>query len=211
MTGMKKVILEKILAHYPQVPGFLEFNDPFQLLIAVILSAQCTDAMVNKVGKKLFSLFPSPLALANAPLDLLEELVHSTGFYRAKAKNIKRCAQDIVEKHSSQVPKRMEELTGLAGVGRKTANVILGQVYGEPAIIVDTHFGRVVARLGFTKEKTPEKIEKDLGKKIPLKQQYHFSMAANLHGRVLCASRKPKCMQCFLQDLCPTWGKGQFR
>jgi endonuclease-3 len=195
--------IRRMLENYPDMPSFLVFDSPFQLLIAVILSAQCTDEMVNKVSKVLFTLYPDPKSLASAPLADLEAIVHPTGFFRAKAKNIKSCSQSLIDHHQGMVPNTMETLIQLAGVGRKTASVILGQVYGKPAIIVDTHFGRVVRRLGLTQEKDPFKVEKSLSRQIQEENQYHFSMVANLHGRILCHSRKPKCGQCFLLDLCP--------
>jgi endonuclease-3 len=195
--------IRRLLEHYPDMPSFLVFESPFQLLIAVILSAQCTDAMVNKVSQVLFARYPDPQALAAASIEDLERIVHPTGFFRAKARNIQRCAQSLVDLHQGVVPDSMTALTKLAGVGRKTASVILGQVYANPAIIVDTHFGRVVRRLGLTRAKDAVKVEKELAQLVNPENHYHFSMVANLHGRVLCHARKPKCGECFLLDLCP--------
>ena len=199
-----EMILKRLLEVYPEVPSFLNYANPFQLLVAVILSAQCTDAMVNRVTPALFDAFPDPQALSQAPLETLEPLIFKTGFYKTKAAHIKDTARILVERHDSEVPGDFEQLIALPGVGRKTAHVICGTLFHQPALIVDTHFKRVVGRLGLTKETHPEGVEKDLGKWVAGKDQYKFSMAANLHGRLLCQARKPRCGECFLADLCPS-------
>ena len=199
-----EMILKRLLEVYPEVPSFLNYANPFQLLVAVILSAQCTDAMVNKVTPALFEAFPDPQALSQAPLETLESLIFKTGFYKTKASHIKETAKMLVELYHSQVPGDFNQLIKFPGVGRKTAHVICGTLFHQPALIVDTHFKRVVERLGLTKETQPEGVEKDLGKWVDGKDQYKFSMAANLHGRLVCQARKPRCVGCFLADLCPS-------
>lgn len=199
-----EMILKRLLEVYPEVPSFLNYANPFQLLIAVILSAQCTDAMVNRVTPALFEAFPDPQGLSLASLETLETLIFKTGFYKTKAAHIKDTARILVERHDSEVPGDFELLIKLPGVGRKTAHVICGTLFHQPALIVDTHFKRVVGRLGLTKETQPEGVEKDLGNWVAKKDQYRFSMAANLHGRLVCQARKPRCRECFLADLCPS-------
>ncbi len=202
---MTKIDMEEILAlHYPNTRTLLHYNNPFELLIAVILSAQCTDAMVNRVTPDLFKAYPNAEALAHADLDNLEELVRRTGFYKNKAKNIKATASMLVKKYKSKVPRELEELTSLPGVGRKTANVVRGHIWDEPGIIVDTHFGRVMRRLGFTDATDPIKVEQDIQQIIPKERWLRLSMTANYHGRDLCKSRRPLCEQCFLQEVCPS-------
>ena len=186
---------------------YLKHETPCQLLIAVILSAQCTDARVNIVTKDLFQKYPSLEAFANADLKELEQDIHSTGFYHNKAKNIISCARTLVEKYDGEVPRELEELTALAGVGRKTANVIRGNIYHEPSVVVDTHVKRISKKLGFTKEDDPVKIEYDLMKVLPKDHWILYNIQIITLGRSICTARNPKCTECFLSDLCKGSGK----
>lgn len=186
---------------------YLNHETPWQLLIAVILSAQCTDARVNIVTKDLFQKYPSLEAFANADLKELEQDIHSTGFYHNKAKNIISCARTLVEKYDGEVPRELEELTALAGVGRKTANVIRGNIYHEPSVVVDTHVKRISKKLGFTKEGDPVKIEYDLMKVLPKDHWILYNIQIITLGRSICTARNPKCTECFLSDLCKGSGK----
>lgn len=186
---------------------YLNHETPWQLLIAVILSAQCTDARVNIVTKDLFQKYPSLEAFANADLKELEQDIHSTGFYHNKAKNIISCARTLVEKYDGEVPRELEELTALAGVGRKTANVIRGNIYHEPSVVVDTHVKRISKKLGFTKEDDPVKIEYDLMKVLLKDHWILYNIQIITLGRSICTARNPKCTECFLSDLCKGSGK----
>ena len=186
---------------------YLNHETPWQLLIAVILSAQCTDARVNIVTKDLFQKYPSLEAFANADLKELEQDIHSTGFYHNKAKNIISCARTLVEKYDGEVPRELEELTALAGVGRKTANVIRGNIYHEPSVVVDTHVKRISKKVGFTKEDDPVKIEYDLMKVLPKDHWILYNIQIITLGRSICTARNPKCTECFLSDLCKGSGK----
>lgn len=186
---------------------YLNHETPWQLLIAVILSAQCTDARINIVTKDLFQKYPSLEAFANADLKELEQDIHSTGFYHNKAKNIISCARTLVEKYDGEVPRELEELTALAGVGRKTANVIRGNIYHEPSVVVDTHVKRISKKLGFTKEDDPVKIEYDLMKVLPKDHWILYNIQIITLGRSICTARNPKCTECFLSDLCKGSGK----
>ena len=186
---------------------YLNHETPWQLLIAVILSAQCTDARVNIVTKDLFQKYPSLEAFANADLKELEQDIHSTGFYHNKAKNIISCARTLVEKYDGEVPRELEELTALAGVGRKTANVIRGNIYHEPSVVVDTHVKRISKKLGFTKEDDPVKIEYDLMKVLPKDHWILYNIQIITLGRSICTARNPKCTECFLSDLWKGSGK----
>ncbi|AEJ62366.1 HhH-GPD family protein [Spirochaeta thermophila DSM 6578] len=187
---------------YADTSSFISFAEPFQLLVGVILSAQSTDRQVNLILPELFVRFPTPKDLAEAPAEEIETLVRSVGFFRMKARNIKETARLVHERWRGRVPERMEDLLLLPGVGRKSANVIRGTIYGRPAIIVDTHFGRVVRRLGLTEERTPERIERDLASWIPPGKQYPFSMRINRHGRAVCTARRPACESCRLAPFC---------
>ncbi|VAX16350.1 Endonuclease III [hydrothermal vent metagenome] len=189
---------------YKNAKCSLDYKNPLELLVATMLSAQCTDERVNKVTVPLFEKYKTAKDYANAPLEELEQAIHSTGFYRNKARAIKNSCAEIVKKHGGKVPATMDELVTLAGVGRKTANVVLGNVYGEQAIVVDTHMGRVAQRLGLTKEKKPEKIEKDLMLVIPQNEWTAFSHRVILLGRGVCSARKPDCRQCPFNDFCPS-------
>lgn len=181
---------------------FLNYETPWQLLIATILSAQCTDNRVNLVTKDLFQKYKSLEDFANAEQEELEKDIHSTGFYRNKAKNIIACAKQLVNEYQSEVPNDLEILTNLAGVGRKTANVIRGNIYKEPSIVVDTHVKRISKRLGFTKEEDPVKIEFDLMKLLPKEQWILYNIQIITLGRSICTARSPKCVECFLKGDC---------
>lgn len=187
---------------YPDVKTALRHRDPVQLLVATILSAQCTDKRVNQVTATLFKKLRTAEDFAEVSLADLEDMIRSTGFYRNKAKSIKACCEELVKKHDGKVPNNMEALVQLAGIGRKTANVILGSAFGIPGIVVDTHVKRVSQRIGLTIEKDPVKIEFDLMDLIPKKDWIAFSHQVIWHGRTLCNARKPKCTECPLLDLC---------
>ncbi len=181
---------------------YLEYQTPWQLLIATILSAQCTDARVNLVTKELFVKYDSIEKFAQAQLEELEQQIHSVGFYHNKAKNIIACARRLVEEYDSTVPSSLEDLTSLAGVGRKTANVIRGNIFGEPSIVVDTHVKRISKRLGLTKKEEPYQVELDLMKELPKDHWISYNMQIITLGRQICTARSPKCQECFLADLC---------
>lgn len=185
----------------PRDIQFLEQRVPFRFLISVILSAQTTDRIVNVVVKELFKAYPDARSLAQAKPEDVEEIIYATGYYRNKAKNIIACAQHLVDR---EVPDSMEELVKLPGVGRKTASCVLGDIYGKPAIIVDTHFARVVNRLGLVKTKEPAKVEKEIASLLDASKHYRFSMTANLFGRSVCHAKKPECEECPFSDLCPS-------
>jgi endonuclease-3 len=188
---------------YPQVETPLLHQTPFQLLVATILSAQCTDNQVNKVTRDLFNRLRTPADFAQAQVKTIEKLIRSTGFYHNKARNIKACSKILLENHNSQVPDTLEELVKLPGVGRKTANVVLGAVFSTPGIVVDTHVGRISQRLGFTVHRDPVKIEFDLMKIIPQSDWSDFSLRLVFFGREFCSARKPSCPECPLVKLCP--------
>lgn len=182
---------------------YLNHETPWQLLIAVILSAQCTDARVNIVTETLFKKYTSIEAFATAKLEELEKDIHSTGFYHMKAKNIISCCQALLEKHEGQVPRELADLTALAGVGRKTANVIRGNIYHEPSIVVDTHVKRISKKLGLTENDDPEKVEYDLMKVLPKEHWILWNIQIITLGREICTARSPKCATCFLKEHCP--------
>ena len=181
---------------------YLNYETPWQLLIATMLSAQCTDARVNIVTESLFKKYPSAFAFANADLKELEQDIKPTGFYHNKAKNIISCMKDIMDKYGGEVSKSLEELTSLAGVGRKTANVIRGNIYHEPSVVVDTHVKRISNRLGLTKNQDPEKIEQDLMKELPKDHWILYNIQIITFGRTICTARSPRCEECFLQKYC---------
>lgn len=191
---------------YPDAHCALHYENPLQLLIATILSAQCTDVRVNMVTPALFARFPDAAAYATAAPAELEALIQSTGFFRNKARSIIGCCQQLVDQHGGQVPGTMEELVPLPGVGRKTANVLLGNAFGVPGITVDTHVGRLSRRLGLTEHDDPEKVERDLMRLIPQKEWTMFSHRMIFHGRQVCFARKPNCGGCTLAKLCPKVG-----
>ncbi len=195
-------ILELLDKHYPDVRVTLDYANPLELLVATVLSAQCTDAKVNQVTPALFKKYPDAAAYARAPLEGLEADVHPTGFYRQKAKSLKHIGQALVEKHGGQVPRSLEELVQLPGIGRKTANVILGNAFGIPGIVVDTHCGRVSQRLGLTREKDPVKIESDLMELVPQERWTRFSLQLIWHGRAICTAKNPRCLECPLLPHC---------
>jgi endonuclease-3 len=188
---------------YPEVKTQLLHQNPFELLVATILSAQCTDKQVNQVTPALFKRFKTPADFARAPLSAIEQLIRPTGFFRNKAKNIQNCAKAIQEKHNGEVPQTIEELVKLPGVGRKTANVILGAAFGVPGVVVDTHVARISQRLGLTANKDAIKIEFDLMKILPREAWNDFSLQLIFFGRETCLARKPKCPVCPLKRLCP--------
>ncbi|MBQ7863392.1 MAG: endonuclease III [Lachnospiraceae bacterium] len=181
---------------------YLDHENPWQLLVATILSAQCTDARVNIVTKDLFVKYPDVEAFASADLKELEQDIHATGFYHNKAKNIIACARRVLTEFGGEVPSSLEDLTSLAGVGRKTANVIRGNIYNEPSIVVDTHVKRISNKLGFTKEQDPEKIEFDLMEVLPRDHWILYNIHIITLGRTICTARSPKCTECFLADVC---------
>jgi endonuclease-3 len=189
---------------YPAARTALQFKSPLELLIATILSAQCTDVRVNQVTKDLFQRYKSAQDYAKADLHELEEAIRPTGFFHNKAKAIKSCCQEILERHNGKLPETMDELTKLTGVGRKTANVILGNTFGVPGIVVDTHVKRLSQRLGLTKNNDPVKIEFDLMDLLPKEKWTSFSHLLIFHGRNTCKARKPQCPFCCLSELCPS-------
>jgi endonuclease-3 len=194
-------------ADYPEVRCALRYRSPFQLLVATILSAQCTDVRVNLVSRELFRRYRTPAMFAEAPLAELEKCIQSTGFYRNKAKNIKASSLALIEQHRGKVPRNLEQLTALPGVGRKTANVVLGTAYGlAMGVVVDTHVGRLSRRLGLTRETDPVKVERELMKQLPKKEWIDFSHRMIYHGRAVCNARKPLCDACSMRPICPRHG-----
>ena len=203
-----KKVLQLLDEHYGTDDiCYLEYENAWQLLIATILSAQCTDARVNIVTRDLFRKYRSVEDFAKADQKVLERDIHATGFYRNKAKNIISCCQDLMSRFGGQVPETLEELTSLAGVGRKTANVIRGNIYHEPSIVVDTHVKRISARLGFTEETDPAKVEQDLMRVLPKDHWILYNMQIITLGRQLCKAPNPKCGECFLTEVCPCYQK----
>ena len=195
--------IRKILkATYPDVKTQLYYINPFQLLVATILSAQCTDKQVNSVTPNLFKELKTPDDFANAPIKAIEELIRSTGFFHNKAKNIKNCSKALIENYNAKVPETLDEMIKLPGVGRKTANVVLGAAFGIPGIVVDTHVARISRRLGLTENKDPVKIEFDLMEIIPKEEWSDFSLHLVYFGRAICKARKPNCPSCPLNNLC---------
>ena len=197
-------IIERLKEKFPDARIELNFKNPAQLVVATILSAQCTDKRVNMVTPALFKKYKSAKDFANANIKTFEKEIHSTGFYRAKARNIIGCMKEIVKRFSGKVPNRMEDLTTLPGVGRKTANVILGNIFGVPGLVVDTHMKRIANRLGLTREQDPQKIEFELNEIVPKKDWTLFSHLIIWHGRRTCFARKPKCVECVVNTLCPS-------
>lgn len=196
-------IIENLIKMYPDAKCSLDFNTPFQMLFAVVLSAQCTDERVNKVTAPIFEKYKTAEDIAKIDINELEELIHSCGFYKTKAKNLKKTAQIISEKYNGKVPESIDELIKLPGVGRKCANVIMLEAFNKPqGIAVDTHCKRVSVRLGFSKEKEPEKIEKDLLKIIPFEYYKDVNHLFIWHGRNICTSQNPKCDKCKLKKYC---------
>src|SRR4051812_13480634 len=199
------IVYDRLAAAYPDAHCALDFKTPFQLLIATILSAQCTDKRVNLVTPALFKRYPTPDALANAKVEELEELIKSTGFFRNKSKSLIGMATAVDATHAGEIPDNMESLVELPGVGRKTANVILGNAYDKnEGVVVDTHVGRVSKRLALTKQTDPVKVEQDMMTLFPREQWTMLSHLLIEHGRQICEARRPKCEECFLNDLCPS-------
>ncbi len=196
--------LQRLQISIPNPAVELKHSSPFELVIATILSAQCTDQRVNQVTPLLFQRWPDPAALAAAAPEEVEEVVRPTGFYRNKARSIQACSRHLVERFQSQVPQTMEKLTSLPGVGRKTANLILGECFGKPGIVVDTHVGRVARRLQLTDKQEAEEVEMDLQKLLAKKEWSHGSSRLLLHGRYVCLAKKPRCGDCALASLCPS-------
>jgi endonuclease-3 len=196
-------ILSILNARYPQVTTQLLHRNPFELLVATILSAQCTDSQVNRVTPELFKRMHTPRDFVAASIAEIERIVRPTGFYRNKARNIKSCCQALVERHGGEVPRTLEELVALPGVGRKTANVVLGAAFNTPGIVVDTHVARITHRLALTRNRDPKKIELDLMRVIPKEEWSDFSLRLIFFGRETCTARKPKCPTCPLRPLCP--------
>lgn len=210
MTKKEKVlkIKEYFDITYGDAPCTLDYDDPFQLLVATVLAAQCTDARVNMVTPALFSKYPTVKSFADAEEKDIEKLIYSTGFYRNKAKNIVACAKVLMEKHNGKVPDTMEELVALPGVGRKIANLLLGDVFGKPCIVVDTHCKRITGLLGLTKNTDPTKVEMDLRKIVPAEYGAMFCHQLVEHGRAICVARRPKCSQCGINTICDYYKKG---
>ena len=188
---------------YPDAECSLDHHTPLELLISTILSAQCTDARVNMITPALFKRFPGPLDFVEAPIEEVRKYIQSCGFYKNKAKNIVGACEAMLERHGGEVPQTLDELVALPGVGRKTANVILGTAFGVPGVVVDTHCGRIARRLGFTKNTDPVKVEHDLMKIWRREDWSLFSHFMVFHGRAVCESRSPKCSTCSVYDLCP--------
>jgi endonuclease-3 len=211
MTKKEQARVRRILfllkKKYPDAQCALAHVDPVQLLIATILSAQCTDIRVNQVTPPLFRKYPSAYAFAQADLSELETMIRPTGFFRNKAKNIKACCQRLVSDYEGKVPNTMEDLVKMPGVARKTANVVLGSAYGVPSgVVVDTHVFRLSHRLALSHAKTPEKVEKDLMHEFPPEEWINFSHRLIFHGRQVCTARGPKCKECPLLEVCPRVG-----
>jgi len=201
-----KEILSVLKREYPDSQCSLIHESPFQLLIATMLSAQCTDERVNQVTPALFQRFPTPEAMAGAKLEAIEALIRSTNFYKNKAKAILQTSRTLVEKYGGQVPRELGQLTELRGVGRKTANVVLGVIFNIPSLVVDTHVGRLSLRMGFTRSKDPVQVEQQLMQLVP---KQDWTLLAHLwidHGRKICTARKAKCEICPLKTLCPKEG-----
>jgi endonuclease-3 len=200
------LVFRRLTKLYPDAHCALRHESPFQLLIATVLSAQCTDARVNMVTPGLFRRFPDPASFAHAELKDIEEAIRSTGFFRNKAKNIRALCRALIDRHGGQVPRTLEELVELPGVGRKTANVVLGDGFGVPGITVDTHVGRLSRRLGFTKHADAVRAERDLMTIWRHKDWTLYSHRMIFHGRQVCSARKPRCEACTLADICPKIG-----
>ncbi len=201
-NGRARAVHERLKSEYEAICE-LDHNNPFELLVATILSAQCTDVRVNKTTPALFNRYPGPFELASADQTDLEEMVHPTGFYKSKAKNLLKMANQLLDDHEGVVPKELAELVSLGGVGRKTANVIRSVAFGLPGLPVDTHVGRLARRLGLTEEEDPVKVEMALNPMVPQYERGEFSLRVILHGRQVCFARNPQCENCVLNDFCP--------
>jgi endonuclease-3 len=202
--------INRLLANlYPNAHCELDFRNPLELIVATVLSAQCTDKRVNLVTPKLFARYRTAADYAGADPDELEEIIKSTGFFRAKARNIIALGRRVAEQYGGKVPPKLDELVTLPGVGRKTANVVLGNAFNIPGLTVDTHFGRLARRFGWTTEEDPVKVESAVAKLIPEKEWTDLSHRLIWHGRRICHSRKPACGACPLAKLCPAFGEGE--
>lgn len=199
-------IKERLDLLYPKVHCTLNYTTPFELLIATMLAAQCTDARVNIVTKEMYKKYNTPKAFADLSVEEIENEIKSTGFYHNKAKNIKKCSEQLLTLHNGEVPEDMEALTSLAGVGRKTANVVRGEIFKKPAVVIDTHAKRLAKRMGLTKSEDPVKIEFELKKIIPGEFRFDFCHSLVFHGREICKAQKPLCGKCPLNDIC-AYGK----
>ena len=197
---------ELLAEEYPEAVCELDHENPFQLLVATILSAQCTDKRVNMVTPDLFAAYPTPEDLAGAPLTHVEELIHSTGFFATKARNIVGMAQELLDRFDGVVPGNMADLVSLPGVGRKTANVVRSVALDLPGLPVDTHVARITGLLGITEHKDPVKIERELNPMVPAAERGEFSLRLILHGRRVCIARRPRCHECVLASFCPSAG-----
>ena len=203
-----KQIIKILNEKYPDPKCALDHMTPWELLVATILSAQCTDKRVNMITPALFKKYPTIEAFAQADITELEKYIHSAGFYHNKAKNIINCAKELIKQYNAVLPQNIDELTKLPGVGRKTANVLLGNAFGKnEGIVVDTHVSRLSQKIGLTKQSDPEKIEKDLMKIVDKKQWTNFSHWLILHGRETCIARRPKCNECIISDFCESFCK----
>ncbi|MCL1800153.1 MAG: endonuclease III [Promicromonosporaceae bacterium] len=199
----------RILAQtYPDAHCELDFQSPYQLLVATVIAAQTTDVAVNKITPELFARYPTPTDLAAANPDDLERIIHSLGFFRAKTRSLLGLANALVERYHGEVPGKLTDLVTLPGVGRKTANVVLGNAFGIPGITVDTHFGRLSRRFGWTEATDPEEVEKEVGDLFPRKDWTFLSHLLIWHGRRVCFARKPACWDCSVATLCPSYGTG---
>ena len=204
-----QAIFKALVKTYPEADCELDFESPFQLLVATVLSAQCTDKRVNFVSHRLFKKFGTPKKLAGADIAVVEEMIHSLGFFRVKAQNIKALSQKLLQDFDGEVPSNIHDLVTLPGVGRKTANVVLGHAFGIPGITVDTHFGRLSRRFGWSNSQDPVVVERDVSVLIPEKDWTDLSQLLIWHGRRICHSRKPACGACPLARLCPSVGIGE--
>jgi endonuclease III len=204
-----RAIYRSLSKRYPNVKCELDFKNPLELMVAVVLSAQCTDKRINQITPALFKKYRRPIDYAKAPLAEIEEFIFSAGFYHSKARHLKGLGRKLVEDYNSVVPSTIEELITLPGVGRKTANVVLGHAFGIPGITVDTHFGRLSRRFEWTSSMDPVKVEHEVGELIPQKEWTNLSQRMIWHGRRVCHSRKPACGACPLAKLCPSFGIGE--
>jgi endonuclease-3 len=204
-----RAIYRILSKRYPNVRCELDFRNPLELMVAVVLSAQCTDKRINQITPALFKKYRRPIDYAKAPLAEIEEFIFSAGFYHSKARHLKGLGRKLVEDYNSVVPSTIEELITLPGVGRKTANVVLGHAFGIPGITVDTHFGRLSRRFEWTSSMDPVKVEHEVGELIPQKEWTNLSQRMIWHGRRVCHSRKPACGACPLAKLCPSFGIGE--
>lgn len=204
-----RAIYRVLTKGYPNVKCELDFRNPLELMVAVVLSAQCTDKRINQITPALFEKYPRPIDYAKAPLKEIEKLIFSAGFYHAKARHLKGLGETLVKDFDSKVPSTIEELITIPGVGRKTANVVLGHAFGIPGITVDTHFGRLSRRFGWTTSEDPVKVEFEVGDLIPQQEWTNLSQRMIWHGRRVCHSRKPACGACQLAKRCPSFGIGE--